>query len=270
MERKADARRDSASRLFDNLVASRPGQPERGRAWAIAAAIGIHGCVLGLAGWAIVAGRPAVRERKWAEREYTIDLLPPSLLSHVRDHTDGRAAVSNEGKGEARTPTRARVAARLVREDRVEPRRFARLRLRSRRAERVLGRVVKLPARGQLVAEHSPTADELAAAPPRLVPYTQPPQLANEAEVQQRLVEEYPDYLQDEGIGGRVVLWFLVDENGKVRKYFLKDSSGRAGLDRAALNVAARMRFRPAVNYDRHVAVWVALPVMFQTAESAG
>jgi TonB family protein len=88
--------------------------------------------------------------------------------------------------------------------------------------------------------------------------------------VQTRLRREYPEQLQDQGIGGRVVLWFLVDENGYVRRYLMKESSGQPGLDRAAMKVARLARFRPAVNYDRHVAVWVALPVLFRTVEPAG
>jgi protein TonB len=89
--------------------------------------------------------------------------------------------------------------------------------------------------------------------------------LKNTAEVQRALERTYPPLLRDAGIGGTVLLWFLIDENGKVAKTQVKESSGHAPLDEAAAKVAAAMQFSPAINRDRNVPVWVAIPIMFTT-----
>ncbi len=287
-------RPECARPLFEYLAASRPGRPERGRASAIGAAVGIHALVLTLAVWATLAAHPAFDRVLVAEHEYTLDLLPPSVVLHARDASDGRAAVAE----------RAAMAAHALRKHALDPASLARARA-ERAADLAVRVVLEAPppvipedvppptavlasldrpeyeygaaasdasyTAAQIVADHhDPSADELAAAPPRLVAYTEPPELSNADFVRKRLSREYPDYLQDQGIGGRVVLWFLVDENGIVRKFLLKSSSGIRALDRAALKVASFVRFRPAINYNRHVAVWVALPVYFQTIEAAG
>lgn len=285
------ARSECARPLFEYLAASRPGRPEGGRASAIGMAVGIHVVALTLALWATLAAHPALGHVMVAEHEVSMDLLPPSVLLHAREASDGRAPVAE----------RAAADAHAWRKHALDPASLAQV-----RAQRVSVRVLletpppaiptdvppptsvlasldqpeydygsAVPAASysaaQIVADHhDATADELAAAPPKLVMYTEPPQLSNVEFVRRRLSNEYPDYLQDQGIGGRVVLWFLVDENGIVRKFMMKQSSGIRALDRAALKVASLMRFRPAVNYDRHVAVWVALPVYFQTVEAAG
>ncbi len=293
MEREAAARPESAHALFEYLAASRPGRPERGRAPAIAAAIGIHAVVLTLAVWATMAAHPSLARIYQTQTEYTVDLLPPSVLAHARDASNGRAAVAD----------RAQTAAQAAREHafaRTDGRALASARSAVQAMERALAApppdmptdvAPPTPAvlatlerseyggitsdstytAAQIVANHhEPSADDLAAAPPRLVAYTEAPELANADFVRKKLSREYPEYLQDEGIGGRVVLWFLVDEQGNVRKWLMKQSSGHKALDRAALKVAALMRFRPATNYDRHVAVWVALPVYFQTVVADG
>ncbi len=84
MQRDAGARPESARALFEYLAASRPGRPERGRARAIAAAVGIHVVVLTLAVWATMAAHPALVTEYQTESEYRVDLLPPSVLVHAR------------------------------------------------------------------------------------------------------------------------------------------------------------------------------------------
>ncbi|HEX7089394.1 MAG TPA: TonB family protein [Longimicrobiales bacterium] len=100
-------------------------------------------------------------------------------------------------------------------------------------------------------------------AGPMFTPYTVAPELKNREEVARALSRYYPPLLRDAGIGGTVLVWFLIDEEGKVRKYQVKESSGHEALDEAALKVADIMRFSPALNRDRKVTVWVALPITF-------
>jgi protein TonB len=58
-------------------------------------------------------------------------------------------------------------------------------------------------------------------------------------------------------------VYFFIDETGEVRRLLLSESSGYPALDEAALAVAKVMRFSPAQNRDRDVAVWVEIPIAF-------
>lgn len=91
------------------------------------------------------------------------------------------------------------------------------------------------------------------------------PRLLNEAEVKRELERAYPAFLRDAGIGGEVLVWLLLDENGRVVKTEVKSGSGHAALDEAALRVGEMMRFSPARNRDRDVRVWVSVPFRFTT-----
>lgn len=99
---------------------------------------------------------------------------------------------------------------------------------------------------------------------PAFIPYDVPPELKNPGEVQDALKRSYPDHLRKNRIGGRVVLWVYVDEEGRVQKSRVQQSSGYPALDRAAKEVAAEMRFSPAMNRDRKTAVWVQQAIEFE------
>ena len=89
------------------------------------------------------------------------------------------------------------------------------------------------------------------------------PYIKNVEEMRRILEREYPPLLRDAGIGGTVIVWFLVDEAGRVAKTLLKTSSGYRAFDTAALKVADDAVFAPALHRDKPVPVWVALPVTF-------
>jgi TonB family protein len=112
--------------------------------------------------------------------------------------------------------------------------------------------------------EGAPPTDDLTVAP-TFTPFTVAPELKNTEEVQRALVRSYPPLLRDAGIGGTVLMWFLIDETGKVVKTQVKESSGHQPRDEAAERVAEVMKFSPAINRDRRVIVWVALPIVFST-----
>ena len=109
------------------------------------------------------------------------------------------------------------------------------------------------------------TVEDIDAAP-RFTPYTVAPVVRNVEEVRRALQRFYPPLLRDAGIGGTVKLWFLIDEEGNVVRTQVQESSGNAGLDEAATRVGDLMRFTPAMNRDRRVRVWVALPIQFTTS----
>lgn len=106
-------------------------------------------------------------------------------------------------------------------------------------------------------------------ATPRHIPYDTPPRLQNRDEVRSALAEAYPAALREEGVGGTVTLWILIDETGAVRNVQVQESSGLPELDAAAGEVARLMRFAPAENAGERTAVWVSQPITFAPEGSA-
>jgi TonB family protein len=104
---------------------------------------------------------------------------------------------------------------------------------------------------------------------PAYAPFTKKPELANREEVVRRLAEVYPPLLRDAGVGGRAIVSVHVDEAGRVIGARIATGSGHAPLDQAALRVAEAMRFTPAENEGRPVAVWIQLPVAFNPGAPA-
>jgi TonB family protein len=99
---------------------------------------------------------------------------------------------------------------------------------------------------------------------PSFIPRDVDPKLENSGEIQRLLQRLYPPSLKDVGIGGRVVLWLWVDEKGQVGKTVVQESSGYDALDQAAAKVAVNMKFKPAINRDKPIGVWIAQPITFE------
>jgi protein TonB len=108
------------------------------------------------------------------------------------------------------------------------------------------------------------TSDDISRAPV-FTPYTVRPSLRNTSEVERALQRNYPPLLRDAGIGGKVVMWFFIDEDGNVIRTQLFEGSGYDALDEAAGKVASVMRFSPALNRDKKVQVWVQIPITFSS-----
>jgi len=117
------------------------------------------------------------------------------------------------------------------------------------------GRATGKPVEGEVDISEAPV----------FTPYTVRPELKNRDAVARALERYYPPLLRDAGIGGTVVVWFFIDENGVVRKFQIKQSSGHKALDDAALRVADIMQFSPAMNMDKRVPVWIEIPITFTT-----
>jgi TonB family protein len=100
---------------------------------------------------------------------------------------------------------------------------------------------------------------------PHFTPMTVIPELKNRGEVERELERRYPRILKESGIGGAPAVLFYIDETGAVEETRLAKSSGYPALDEAALAVGRIMRFSPALNHDRKVAVWVTFPVRFES-----
>ena len=60
------------------------------------------------------------------------------------------------------------------------------------------------------------------------------------------------------------MVWAFIDEVGLVKNTAVNASSGYAPLDEAASRAVLQFEFRPALNRDETVPVWVALPITFK------
>jgi protein TonB len=90
------------------------------------------------------------------------------------------------------------------------------------------------------------------------------PLLVNRGQVKRALLREYPRSLQRAGVEGAVIVWFWIDEDGKVEKYEIRGSSGNRELDAAAERVIPIMKFRPARERGEAVPVVVTMPIRFE------
>jgi TonB family protein len=133
--------------------------------------------------------------------------------------------------------------------------------------------IARAPARAPATGAGTPVAerprmerqrlDLSSSEAPAFTPMTVRPELKNPPEVQRALIRSYPPLLRDAGIGGTPVIWFYIDEEGRVNKLQLSRSSGYPALDQAAMSVASIMQFSPAINRDKKVAVWMEIPISF-------
>jgi protein TonB len=102
---------------------------------------------------------------------------------------------------------------------------------------------------------------------PSFTPYEIAPEVTNVAQVRQALTREYPAVLRDAGVGGTVIVWFYISDQGVVENVQVNQSSGVEQLDQAAINVSRTFEFTPAINQNRPVAVWISIPITFQTTQ---
>lgn len=80
-------------------------------------------------------------------------------------------------------------------------------------------------------------------------------------EVLKQVKPDYPEIARKAGIEGRVTVNALVGKNGKVEK--LGDIVGAEVFHEAAKAAALQWEFTPAIQNDRPVKVWVAIPFNF-------
>jgi TonB family protein len=99
---------------------------------------------------------------------------------------------------------------------------------------------------------------------PTFTPFTVAPTIMNRDEVVASMEASYPKLLRDAGIGGTVRVYFFIDESGHVNRTLIDQTSGHPALDDAALHVASVYRFKPALNREQVVPVWVSFPITFR------
>ena len=74
---------------------------------------------------------------------------------------------------------------------------------------------------------------------------------------------EYPEKAKQAGIEGTVWVQALVDKKGAIRKAKVSKSSGTKSLDKAAVTAAYQNKFKPAIQKDKPVAVWITYKIEF-------
>lgn len=75
---------------------------------------------------------------------------------------------------------------------------------------------------------------------------------------------EYPEDAKREGVEGRTILQFIVDETGGVRDINVIVSSGDKRLDDATVRAIERAEFTPGIQRGRNVKVQMTLPIVFR------
>lgn len=77
----------------------------------------------------------------------------------------------------------------------------------------------------------------------------------------------YPEMARKAGVNGSVHVWVLVGEKGEVRDWHVVDVKPVGlGFEDEVARVIPRWRFTPALQDNRAVAVWVAIPFKFRVS----
>lgn len=101
-----------------------------------------------------------------------------------------------------------------------------------------------------------------------LAPHDRKPALANTRQVERLLQTLYPPALREAGLGGTNEVALLIGADGAVRSVLLVRSSGKGELDRATIEVARGMRFRPARRGSCPVPFFAAVPISWAVERS--
>lgn len=118
-------------------------------------------------------------------------------------------------------------------------------------------------------------ADEWSAPPPppeeeesggrrrRFIAYDEAPKpIGGFKAIQQNII--YPEIAREAGIEGKVVIRAFIDKNGNVQECQVDQGIPNTGLNEAAINAIKRTKFKPAMQRDRKVGVWISIPVFFR------
>jgi protein TonB len=102
---------------------------------------------------------------------------------------------------------------------------------------------------------------------PIFVPYDSPPKpIGGYAAIQKNLV--YPEIARRAGVEGTVIIQALIDTKGNVVKTRVLKSLGNNGCDEAAIAAIRKTKWKPAMQRDKPVKVWVSIPVIFKLKEA--
>ena len=80
-------------------------------------------------------------------------------------------------------------------------------------------------------------------------------------EIQKNL--EYPDAARKAGLEGQVVIYVQIDKKGKILKTKIQKSL-QLECDKAAIKAIKSVKWKPAMQRDKPIAVWVSVPIKFK------
>jgi protein TonB len=78
----------------------------------------------------------------------------------------------------------------------------------------------------------------------------------------------YPASLLSKGIGGKVKIACEIDEAGRLVSSKIRQGSGQAELDKAALAAVAKYKFKPATKGGRKVRASCVVPFNFEVKKN--
>ncbi len=108
-----------------------------------------------------------------------------------------------------------------------------------------------------------PPPPEEESETPIFVAYDSPPEpIGGFGAIQKNL--KYPEIARKAGVEGTVIIQVLIDEKGRVIKTKVLKSLGNNGCDEAAISAIRKTRWKPAMQRDKPVKVWVSIPVIFK------
>jgi len=100
--------------------------------------------------------------------------------------------------------------------------------------------------------------EDILPPPDSFIAFEDPPVLLDAP------LPDYPEMARKAGIEGSVWVKVFVDTEGKIRDAIIyKDSGQNAGFEEAALAAAWKRKYRPAMQNNQPVGVWVAYRVRF-------
>ena len=78
----------------------------------------------------------------------------------------------------------------------------------------------------------------------------------------------YPEIARKAGVETRVIIGVYINKEGSpLKTQVLKHSGSNVGFEDAAISAIMKMKWEPALQRDRPVAVWMSIPVNFQLRE---
>jgi len=95
------------------------------------------------------------------------------------------------------------------------------------------------------------------------IPYDEPPQpIGGFAAIQKEL--EYPEIARKAGIEGTVIIYAKISTTGEVINTRVVKPLGNSGCNEAAIKAIKAVKWKPAMQRDKAVMVWVSVPVKFK------
>jgi len=98
------------------------------------------------------------------------------------------------------------------------------------------------------------------------VPYDEKPEpIGGYAAIKRNL--KYPEIARKAGVEGKVLVYAQIDEQGKVVRTRVMKSLGPNGCDEAAVRAIRAVKWKPAMQRDTPVKVWIMVPIEFQLSQ---